>query len=114
MSTPNISPNALIMLSMPPATPSLSGGAESMMALLFGGVNIPIPMPSIINSKIKKYKFTEEPKNDKRSVAIAHINIPRVVIILEPTLSDMAPAKGAIIAIDRGIGVKIDPVTTAL
>ena len=52
--------------------------------------------------------------NVKSNVEIAQINIPVVVMIREPNLSEIAPANGAIIAIESGMGVKIEPVTAAL
>ena len=113
-STPKMRPRERIMFRTPPATPSLSLGAEPMMALLFGGVNSPMPTPRRTSPVRSSGRCAASFRNSRLKQATAETIMPLVVMIREPYLSERWPETGATIAIASGTGVSSMPVSWLL
>ena len=87
-------PMPRVMLSTPLATPDCALGAEPMMAALFGGVNIPRPIPRTASSTMMAAR--EPWATMSVPIMAADMAMPATVSGRAPSRSASRPAKGAV------------------
>ena len=106
---PNTIPTEREVASIPAAIPRRVGGADPMIALVLGEMNVPVPEPVRINEKAIHVYGVSGPNFDKKNRPIERIDMPRIIGHLTPIRSDSVPLIGATIAIIIGWIVRIKP-----
>ena len=91
------------------AIPRRLWGADPKIALVFGEINMPVPLPVRTNEKAIHMYGVSGPNFDKKNSPMARIDMPRITGHLTPIRSDNVPLIGATIAIIIGWIVRTKP-----
>ena len=99
---PSTMPTERAVAKIPAAIPRRVGGADPMIALLFGEMKTPVPEPVRTSEKAIHVYGVSDPNLDSENRPIARIVMPRILGHLTPIRSDNVPLMGATIAIIIG------------